>query len=345
MKNVYIFGAGGAATWVCSGFEKAGINVVGIIDDNADSIRNLGGFSVLRADEVQEELKEYPIVVSIMNPKVRESEIISRLRNYGWKNPINYGDFCINFLRESGYSPCMIDTKKFKENLADYQKTIRIYNDPLSKKIHQGLIEFFINGISDEMGPISEYPYFPSDLPRYCESLRFIDCGAFNGDTIRSALDRGYQIDSAYAFEPDSMNYIKLVEYAKGSKLNLVCAPLALSDESKTIMFSSQGGSGSSIYGNPDSYVQCVSLDQMLFGYKPNLIKMDIEGAEYSTLLGAHDLLKSNLPDLAISIYHKADDFWRIPEYIYNIYGDDAKYFLRRHSNYSADIVLYVFKK
>jgi FkbM family methyltransferase len=46
---------------------------------------------------------------------------------------------------------------------------------------------------------------------------------------------------------------------------------------------------------------------------KANYIKMDIEGAEISALLGASTIIGNSKPKLAISAYHKQEDLWEIP--------------------------------
>ena len=43
---------------------------------------------------------------------------------------------------------------------------------------------------------------------------------------------------------------------------------------------------------------------------------MDIEGAEFSALEGALDTLARRQPKLAISLYHRADDFMTIPRFL-----------------------------
>jgi len=47
-----------------------------------------------------------------------------------------------------------------------------------------------------------------------------------------------------------------------------------------------------------------------------DFIKMDIEGAEFDTLKGAVKTLKRDKSDLIITIYHKGEHFFEIPEWL-----------------------------
>lgn len=49
---------------------------------------------------------------------------------------------------------------------------------------------------------------------------------------------------------------------------------------------------------------------------KIDLIKMDIEGAEFDTLKGAIKTLKRDKPDLIITIYHRGEHFFKIPGWL-----------------------------
>ena len=67
---------------------------------------------------------------------------------------------------------------------------------------------------------------------------------------------------------------------------------------------------------------QAVDIDTIdnMIGEKVDFIKMDIEGAEQDAIEGAQRvLLKQYNPILAICVYHKAEDWYKIPQKILDI--------------------------
>ena len=57
-------------------------------------------------------------------------------------------------------------------------------------------------------------------------------------------------------------------------------------------------------------------------------VKYDVEGAEYEALNGSRGLLKSH-PALLVSLYHRTDDLWKLPELVES-FGYERLY-LRRY--------------
>lgn len=86
--------------------------------------------------------------------------------------------------------------------------------------------------------------------------------------------------------------------------------------------------------------VDVKKLDDVLHGEQVTFIKMDIEGSEYNALLGAKETICKYKPKLAISVYHKKDDLWKIPSLILE-YNPDYKLYLRHYSFGYAETVLY----
>lgn len=87
--------------------------------------------------------------------------------------------------------------------------------------------------------------------------------------------------------------------------------------------------------------IQAVALDDALPTFTPNLIKMDIEGAEYDALLGARKLIRTHLPGLAISLYHRPEHLWQLPLLVERIAPGKYKFMMRSHAQNSFDLVLY----
>lgn len=75
-----------------------------------------------------------------------------------------------------------------------------------------------------------------------------------------------------------------------------------------------------------------LTVDDALCGIDVTYIKMDIEGAELNALIGAENTIIKCKPKLAICVYHKTSDFWKIPQYIKSL-NSEYKLYLRHHSN------------
>jgi FkbM family methyltransferase len=69
-------------------------------------------------------------------------------------------------------------------------------------------------------------------------------------------------------------------------------------------------------------------------------IKMDVEGSELAALRGGEQAIRRCKPKLAISIYHRPEDFFTIPLWI-NALGCGYRFFLGHYSIHHEETVLY----
>ena len=74
------------------------------------------------------------------------------------------------------------------------------------------------------------------------------------------------------------------------------------------------------------------------------LKKMDIEGAELQALEGMENMIKQDIPKLAICLYHRPQDMWEIPLYLYQIMPN-YQFLIRHHDFEDNETVLYVFNQ
>ena len=160
----------------------------------------------------------------------------------------------------------------------------------------------------------------------------FVDCGCFDGSTCYNFAGwcghKGF--DHIYSFEADPVNYEKSKEVlAPLGKCDLY--PYGTADVSKKVYFSADAFETSSIISKEEAEkrnfegvveIETRALDDVLEGKKVTFIKMDIEGAEYEALLGARKLIAENHPRMAISVYHKFEDFITLASLVLEMHPD-----------------------
>jgi FkbM family methyltransferase len=207
-----------------------------------------------------------------------------------------------------------------------------------------------LGNISGLSSPAPGEHYFPASILKLSKKEVFVDCGAFDGDVLRSLFhlcpDFSGQI---YAFEPDPYSYQKLCQYVEGlsddQKKRINMSPLGIGAQRDKLRFSLDKAGGSAVDPNGLMRIDIVSLDEYLKDKNaPTFIKMDVEGAEPEALAGSAEIVSANQPVLGISSYHKPDHFWRIPLQI-SFMNKGYSFFLRTHNEEGWDLVTYAISQ
>ena len=73
-------------------------------------------------------------------------------------------------------------------------------------------------------------------------------------------------------------------------------------------------------------------------------LKMDIEGAEVQALQGAARTVRETKPTLAVCVYHRLSDLWRIPLYLHELVPQ-YKLYLRHYTDMPTETVCYAIIK
>jgi len=189
--------------------------------------------------------------------------------------------------------------------------------------------------------------YYPQDLFRLLPNEVLVDCGAFDGDSIRSFLEKtSGRFRHIYAFEPDQSNIRALGAYTSMLPANLAQSitvmPYALGREDGTVRFAAEGSVGSKVVADGGTIeLECRSLDSALAAeLRPTLIKMDIEGAELDAIPGAADTIARCRPVMAVCAYHHCSDLWVLPGLL-KAASPDSRIFLRRYAEECWETVYY----
>jgi FkbM family methyltransferase len=220
-----------------------------------------------------------------------------------------------------------------------------LWADAFSRREYAAQVKWRLRGDFDSMAdPVPQTMYFPENLFTLTKHEVFVDCGAYDGDTVHSFLEAtGEAFERIVAFEPDPANYRRLQhrlsECPPEIARRVETHQKAVGSATCRVRFAALGTEGSAI-GTNGLEVECVSLDEVLGGVTPSHIKMDIEGAELDALQGARQLVACKAPILAICSYHRQTDLWRIPALIHSL-NPDLQLFLRPHRIEGWDLVCY----
>jgi len=154
--------------------------------------------------------------------------------------------------------------------------------------------------------------YFPNDLFQLSRSEVFVDCGAYDGDTIAEFRRvTGDRFERVIAFEPDPKNFAALKSAVDGID-GITLHPYATGSRCEKVQFTI-GGTASRISSTGTCEVEVVRLDDVLDGMAPTYMKLDIEGSEPATIEGASRTIARHRPKIAVCLYHAPDHLWSIP--------------------------------
>lgn len=191
--------------------------------------------------------------------------------------------------------------------------------------------------------------YFPDDLYDYSTDEVFVDCGAFDGDTVRRFIKkRGGSFRKIHACEPDPGNRARFEKWSStlptAMQTKIFVEPVAVGAQQGKAYFTATGTAGSLVREAGTMEVDVVTIDEITRSAPPTLIKMDVEGAELDALAGARRSIEEHAPVLAICIYHASDHLWRVPLLIASM-SSRYRFYLRAHAEDCWDVTCYAVTK
>lgn len=312
------------------------IKIDGIIDDFT-SENQFCGIPIIKLENVPN--NSLVISTSIGKPLTVEKRIsqfqFEQLDYYSFYKYSNLK------LEQVTYWDGMIED--IKTNFNKYQNIYSLLNDDISKNQFYNIINFrisydinFMRGFST----IEHLQYF-EDFLNLGDNEVFIDIGGYDGFTSEEFIKRYPKYKSIHIFEPEE----EIMQIAKNRLKNykdINYYQFGVSNNEAELRFE-KNGVGSKISDTGSQVIKVVKLDDIL-NQKPTFIKMDIEGSESLAIEGMKNHILTAHPKLAISVYHKKDDFWKIPEQILEI-RDDYNIYLRHYTEANAETIMFFVPK
>jgi FkbM family methyltransferase len=343
-RPLVFFGAGGLGKRTLRGARAAGLEPLAFCDNNAALWgRKVDGVPVLSLTQAAVRYgNQAAFVVTIWggNPTDRMSDRERQLRHAGCRIVLHWG---LLYWRYPALFPHYAANAAHLvlEQRDEIRAAAELWADDISRREYLAQVHWRLHfdfaALPDPVpGPI----YFRDELREPMSREVFVDCGAYDGDTVRSFLEHSAgRFHKIYAFEPDPANFAKLLPTAAIDP-RIAARQAAVGRANGWIAFSAEGNESSSA-GQGNMRVECASLDSCLAaGGRPTLIKMDIEGFEREALAGAREIIQRDAPALAISVYHAQDHLWNIPLQIHS-YNSNYKFYLMPHVFDVWDLVCY----
>ena len=173
-----------------------------------------------------------------------------------------------------------------------------------------------------------------------------IDAGGCFGDTALGFADSVGERGHVYIFDPlpkhcAIMRQVQSLNPALAPRMSVF--PAGLSDLRNDVAPLPEDnlinpGARIAVADMPTTTIDEIVLNDNI--PRIDFIKMDIEGSELSALRGAESTIRRCRPKLAISLYHRPEDFFSIPSWIDSL-DLGYRFFLEHYSIHQEETVLF----
>jgi len=347
-KPIVLYGMGNGADKILAIMEAHGIAPADFFaSDGFVRGHQFHGKRVLSFSEAREKYPDMLILISFASARpellARFDELDAEYETYAPDVPVS-GDTLFTW-------------DWFCAHRANFNAAYALLADDESRRIFENLIDYKLSGrlaylraaVSDPGAVLRELV-----VPEHIRS--YMDLGAYNGDTVRSQLAVSPELKTVWAMEPDARNFRKLSAYAEQeTRADIRVYPYAAWSCARTLTFRVEGNRNSTLAQNgthgitvsqaKEKQIETQSPDAVLDGAPVDYIKYDVEGAEREALLGTAETIRTYAPKLLVSLYHRTEDLYALPQLVREL-NPGYRLYLRRFPYVPAwDINLYCIKE
>ena len=295
---VYVLGRNRESEALCGH-----LKIAGLVDDFSPPGAEWRGLPVLRGDQ----LPAGAIVINA-STSIRPVDAQARLRAL----PVESLPLCA-LVSASGGELASPDFVQRQQRSWDARRGdwIALYSELADEASRQTLFDVLRYRLTADPDVMLGYrvrlaeQYFEDFLQLGPE--RFVDAGAFDGDTTELFCRLCPDYLEVLLFEPSAINLDRARTRLAGTP-RLRFFDEGLSDGPGVLSFDAGSGSASAVSATGGEQIRVTALDAVDCA-PPTFIKMDLEGWEQAALEGCRRIVSTHRPKLAIAAYHDADDF------------------------------------
>lgn len=336
--QICIFGCGLLGKQICTWLLENGIRPKFFCDNNSAFYGKeiVASIQCVSVCELMRHKDDMFVIVAVGNKTAIES-INHQLKGFKHiiRNPLELSAYwCQTFDIEK--EEFFVGIKYALDHLADNESK-ELYKTLATLRLQDRVTDYPFNLLDKYY---YKNQYIISELIDYGAIKSYIDCGAYEGDSLERFIRLGTDA-SYYCFEMDHNIFEKLrSNVSKMTNKPIYLFPYGIGESTRSVSYISDTTGHSSICSSGTALAKIIPLDSIAFSEKIDFIKMDIEGAEENALKGATALIKHDHPILAISIYHNFSQFVNVIQIIKNL---DPRYkiYIRHHKYTLDDTVCY----
>ncbi len=312
-KPIVIYGMGDGAHKIITVLEKKGIEYKDIFaSDGFVRGQSFHGRRVKAFSEIKDEYPQFIILVAFAS---KHKETVDMLYELSAQYELYAPDVNV-----SGDYTEVFDGQYYLNHRDKLYSAMMLFEESAREKFCR-IIDFKISGKLEYLHNMDQGILPPSAYYDTNKIYSYIDLGAYNGDTLKSALEIHPNLSSAVAMEPDEKNFSKLFSYAQTLDINVKAFNNAAWNTQCEMTLhmgfgknTTLGDISDGLQKKKEKIIKALPPDDT--SDKADLIKYDVEGSEYEALEGSKRLISSFTPVLVVSMYHNNDDLFRLPELI-----------------------------
>jgi FkbM family methyltransferase len=345
-SDAVIFGSGALGRILLTAARASGVPVVAFADNKASLWgTDIDGIPVVSpADAVARFNDRAWFLIGVFN----SGAPMRQLRELGARRIVPYPAFYWKFVSTIPWAPGIDLPSRIVADAAAMRKGYACLDDDKSRAEFAAQIawrctlDYARLPAADPGADI----YYAPELVRLTDDEVMVDCGAFDGDSIRMFQSRtNGRYRHIYACEPDAKNRRALGAWLDGlpavERGRLTVLPYAVGDKDGVVHFQTSGTAGSHMTADATTdAIDCRRLDTLMADASPTFIKIDIEGAEPDALAGATGTLGRCRPIMAVCAYHVSEHLWTLPA-ILKAAVPDYRISLRRYAEECWETVYY----
>lgn len=310
--------------------------ISGIIDDFDKKNREWHNIPIVSKNDIDTD----SIIINTTS-SISPVQVNTNLSKLGFKNIFNLNDL-ISQDNKLLNRPWFIEEqhKEINNNIKFWSKLNSQFADEQSRIVLSDVTRYRLTANPKYMENylVKLKDQYFEDFMSYKKEI-FVDAGGFDGDTTDEFIRRHPDYQKIYLFEPSKKNLLAAKRRLKNIP-NIDFRAVGLSDTKGVLTFNANAGSASAITEKDGENIPVAKLDDELKGMPVTFIKMDLEGWEMKALSGSAITIKKNRPKLAIAVYHAAEDFRKIPDFIMSIHPD-YKIYLRHYTQGWSETVMF----